>query len=419
MVPAWSRWNEPPSSLWWVLLVALTLVVLRPGPLATDELRAVSPVRYDGHAAVRVRPADDAQRELVRQYTVDLWSDSDEGPVIDVVVSPVGLEALREHDVPLEVLVSDIQAVADAERARLEQVETAKPGDWFAEYKNYAAVDAYLDTLARRHPELVELEQIGTSVEGRRIRALRIDATAGEAKTIVLNGGQHAREWIGVMTTTCVADRLLRGHGTDPRIRGALERHAFAIVPLVNPDGYAYSWETDRYWRKNRQEPHGVDLNRNWPVGFGGNGSSSNKRSQIYRGPHAFSEPETKALRDLVMGQDVVAHIDFHAYGQLILYPWSHTKKPAPHRDRFAALGDAMASAIHATHGKKYKLMTGTDLYTAGGTAPDWTYGDRGAMGFTIELRPSGGKGFVLPPEEIVPTCDESVAAVLALAERL
>ncbi len=411
MLTAWSRWNEPRGSIWLLLLVALTIVIAWPAPE-----RAVSPVRYDGHSAVRVRPADDAQRELVRQYAVDLWSDSDEGPEVDIVVSPVGLDALREHGVELEVLVPDIQAVADAERARLQQAETAKPSDWFAEYKDYAAVDAYLDTLAQRHAGMVEVEQIGTSVEGRRIRALRI-GNAGP--TIVLNGGQHAREWIGVMTTTCVADRLLRGHAEDARIRGLLERFSFVVVPLVNPDGYAYSWETDRYWRKNRQEPYGVDLNRNWPVGFGGSGSSSNKRSQIYRGPHPFSEPETKALRDVVMRHDVVAHIDFHSYGQLVLYPWSHTRKPSPHKDRFAALGDAMVTAIQQTHGKRYKLMTGTDLYTAGGTAPDWTYGDRGAMGFTIELRPDGGKGFVLPPEEIVPTCDESVAAVLALGERL
>jgi murein tripeptide amidase MpaA len=411
MVTAWSRWNEPPGSVWWVLLLVLTVGLAWP-----RSERAVTPVRYDGHAAVRARPVDDAQRELVQEYAVDLWSDSFEGPEVDFVVSPVGFDALREHGVDLEVLVPDIQVLADAERERLQRADAAKPSDWFAEYKDYAAVDAYLDTLAQQYPELVEVSQVGTSVEGRRIRALTIGE---QTATIVLNGGQHAREWISVMTTTCVADRLLRGANSDARIQGALQKHAFVVVPLVNPDGYAYSWETDRYWRKNRQEPYGVDLNRNWPIGFGGNGSSSNKRSQIYRGPHAFSEPETKALRDVVLQEQVVAHIDFHAYGQLVLYPWSHTRQPAPDRDRFAALGDAMVTAIHSTHGKRYKLMTGTDLYTAGGTAPDWTYGERGAMGFTIELRPDGGKGFVLPPDQIVPTCDESIAAVLALSERL
>ena len=129
--------------------------------------------------------------------------------------------------------------------------------------------------------------------------------------------------------------------------------------------------------------------------------------------------PRPRALRDLLEREPTALHIDFHSFGQLILYPWSHTKQPAPDRDRLAALGDVMASAIYSTHGESYRLMSGQDLYVAGGTALDWSYGERGAMGFTIELRPSGGNGFVLPPEQIEPTCDEAYAAVLAVAERL
>ncbi len=76
------------------------------------------------------------------------------------------------------------------------------------------------------------------------------------------------------------------------------------------------------------------------------------------------------------------------------------------------------ASAIYATHGKSYKILAGADLYVASGTFSDWSYGARGVASFVFELRPArGGGGFVLPPEEIVPTCEESLAAVLELAE--
>jgi len=221
------------------------------------------------------------------------------------------------------------------------------------------------------------------------------------------------------MATTCIADRLVTEANVDPRIEALLGTREVWVVPVVNPDGYVYSWESDRYWRKNRQEPYGVDLNRNWSVGFGGRGSSSRRLSQVYRGPHAFSERETQAMRDLMKRERVVAHIDFHSFGQLILYPWSHTKETPADRDRLAALGDAMASAIIGTHGENYRLMPGAGLYTAGGTALDWSYGALGAMGYTIELRPAGGNGFVLPPEQIIPTCDEALEAVLALAQRL
>jgi hypothetical protein len=189
------------------------------------------------------------------------------------------------------------------------------------------------------------------------------------------------------------------------------------IVPVVNPDGYQYSWSDKRYWRKNRRNGVGVDLNRNFSVGWGGDGSSKSERSEVYRGPYAFSEPESAALRDLALREKVKLHVDFHTYGQLILYPWNYTKTPAPERDRFAGIGDRIASAIFAQHKVRYTLMPGVQLYAAAGTMTDWAYGEAKALSYTIELRPKGGSGFVLPPSEIRPTCDEGLAAVLELGK--
>ncbi|MGH1347027.1 MAG: M14 family metallopeptidase [Nannocystales bacterium] len=419
MLGAWSRYAEMSGTLaglaGLVSSVVLAGALFSPGTPETETETETPEVR----AAVRVEIETEAQRRAVRASMVDLWSDSDTGTSVDVVMGPEGIDALRERGIAFEVLVPDIDAVAAAEMARIEAAEIARPGNWFAEYRDYETVDAYLDVLAARRPDLARVERLGASTHGRPIRALRLSAARDDAKAIVLNGGQHAREWISVMVSTCVADRMVSGYDTDPRIQALLDERVVWVAPVINPDGYVHSWESDRYWRKNRAEPYGVDLNRNWSVGFGARGSSSNRRSQIYRGPYAFSEPETRALRDLITREPVVAHVDFHSFGQMILYPWGYTKKPAPERDRLAALGDAMASAIAATHGEHYKLMSAAELYAAGGTALDWSYGEGGADGFTIELRPTGGSGFVLPPEQIVPTCDEGLAAVLALAERV
>jgi carboxypeptidase T len=406
---AWSRLRVP--GILWSGVVTAALVVGLMSSTPGEE------VDEGPLTAVRLDVPDEAVRTRVLSMALDLWSDTDTGPVLEVVLDPAGLDALRSEGIAFEVLSPDIMADAAAEKDRLEGAEAARPGNWFAEYRDYETVDAYLDTVAARRPDLARVEALGTSVNGRRIRALRISAAGEDAPAVVVNGGQHAREWISVMVTTCVADRLVTDYDADPRVQQILDTRSVWVAPLINPDGYVHSWESDRYWRKNRQGGHGVDLNRNWSVGFGGRGSSSNRRSQIYRGPHAFSEPETRALRDLLVREPVVAHVDFHSFGQLILYPWSHTKKPAPDRDKLAALGDAMASAIYGAHGNAYRLIAAQDLYVAGGTALDWSYGQRGAAGFTIELRPKGGNGFVLPPEQIMPTCDEGYAAVLALAE--
>lgn len=98
-----------------------------------------------------------------------------------------------------------------------------------------------------------------------------------------------------------------------------------------------------------------------------------------------------------------------------MLYPWGHTASPAPDRDRFAAIGDRMASAIFAEHESRYRLMSAVELYRASGVMSDWMYGEAEALSYTVELRPKGRGGFVLPPSEIKPTCDEGLAAVLAL----
>jgi hypothetical protein len=354
---------------------------------------------------------------LAEELALDVWSEHRApGMPFDIVVDASALPRLSARGIAWEVLVPNIDAVADAEAARLASPQSAH-ADWFAEYKDYGAISEYIANLAKLAPERVSLHGIGTSIDGRTIWALRIGGSAANTKPMLVNGTQHAREWIAAMTTTCIADRLVRDYDRDPKVRAFVDSTTLWVVPVVNPDGYQYSWSTSRYWRKNRRGGHGVDLNRNWGVAFGGPGSSSNKRSDIYRGEYAFSEPETAAVRDLAQRVRPQLAIDFHSYGQLVLYPWNYTSKRADDHDQLTAVGDKMASAIYAQHKQRYTLMSGVELYPASGTAQDFMYGDVGALAYTIELRPKSRGGFVLPPNEIRPTCDEGLAAVLALRD--
>jgi len=369
-------------------------------------------------SAVEVASLDDDQRALVLDVARDVWSESTLADPLVVVIDDEGRKTLRASGIATQTVVEDIDAAAAAERARLDSPQARRPGDFFSEYRRFEAIDGYLDRLDAVQPDLTQIEPLGTSVEGRPIRALRISNAALDAPAYVINGGQHAREWISVATTTCIADRLVRGYGSNAEITALLDEMQVYVVPVVNPDGYEYTWDRDRYWRKNRRDEHGVDLNRNFPVAFGRKGSSDQPASPIYRGTHPFSEPESQALRGLLRRVPVSLHIDYHSFSQLVLHPWSHTAEPAADRGRLAALADAMASAIYATHGKRYKVIDGAKLYPASGTLMDWVYGEREAASFVVELRPARGDGFVLPPEQIVPTCEESLAATLALARR-
>ena len=401
----------------WIALTAFVLTALALGVVALAP-RAASPVRV----AIRVA-CDPAACATAEAFAVDVWSEQ-RGPdlPLDVVVPSDRLPALAALGVTWQVLVDDIDAAAAAEATRLRSA--AHAADWFAEYHDYRAITAHLEQLAAGAPDRAALQPIGTSLEGRPIWALRIGPPgAGRAALpVLIDGTQHAREWIAAAVVACIADRVVRDYERDPAIRAFANTTRLWVVPVVNPDGYQYTWSDDRYWRKNRRDRIGVDLNRNFPVGFGGTGSSGNRRSDIYRGPYAFSEPESSALRDVVRREQIALHVDFHAYGQILLYPWAYTGTPTKDRDRFAAIGDRMTSAMVAAHDTPYRLSSAIEFYPAAGAMMDWMYGEAGALSYAIELRPRwpGGRGgFVLPPEQIRPTCDEGMAALLALRASL
>ena len=324
-----------------------------------------------------------------------------------------------------------MQAVVDAERARLDA--RARFGEagfprgadaFFDEYRDIGEVLALWDGLVAAYPGVISREVVGQSVEGRDIYGYTISG-AGDALTkpaLVFNGTIHAREWISPMTVSYIGRELVEGYGSDNRITRLLDRTTFRIIPVLNPDGYVYTWEGERFWRKNRRDNgsnYGVDLNRNFAIAWGGGGSSGSTGSNTYRGPEPFSEPESRALRDYLLATpNRVFHIDFHSYSQLVLYPWSSTADLPEDVAALSALAEVYANAVRDETGARYVPQQGIDLYQASGTTKDWSYGEAGVFSFTVELRPASAN-FAPPPRVILPCARENFAAVLDLAESL
>jgi len=392
---------------------------------AGDE-RIGRPARYAGHKVVRTRLETTRQLRTMLALSDDPWSESVGLGVVDFRVSPEAFESLTRTDIDFAVLIDDVQAMIDAERARIAAAPEGglAGGDWFSEYKTWEEVDEFMETLALLRPDLAELFDVGLTIEGRMVRGLRIGHDPNRSKpAMLLHGCQHAREWISVMVTAYVADALVRNESADPQIDSLLDAMEFFVIPVVNPDGYVYSWGPDRLWRKNRRDngdgTFGVDPNRNWSVGWGGPGSSGNPNSQVYRGTAPFSEPEVANLRDLMLAHpQITAYLDIHSFSQLILAPWGFTNAlPADH-DTFEFLGQAQADLIASVDGKIYiHGPAGPTLYLASGIASDWAYGELGIWGFTYELRDTGQFGFLLPADQIIPNSEEVLPAILFLAE--
>lgn len=393
-----------------------------------QEAEAAEPgarVRYDGHKLVNVTLRSEQDLERMLSISGDHWSCSVGLGVVPFRVAPEALPELQASGLKYEVLIEDIQPLLEREQRRLAQ----RGEDFFGDYRTYSEISAYVDQLVALRPGPVVRASLGNSLEGREIFAVRIAGAGGPAglPALLLSGTQHAREWLSPMTVMYIADRLVRDYGVDPRITRLLDACTVHIVPIVNPDGYEYAWTTDRLWRKNRRNngngSFGVDLNRNWGYQWGGPGSSGNTWSETYRGLLPFSEPETRAVRDYVLlNPQIVGHIDFHTYSQLILSPWGYTlgDPGEPDGPIFARLNARMRESIAQTHGMYYEAGPGGQtLYLASGIFPDWSYGARGIFAWTIELRPIGPPGFTPGPEYILPTGEESLEAVLALANSL
>ncbi|KFW97138.1 Carboxypeptidase B2, partial [Phalacrocorax carbo] len=215
----------------------------------------------------------------------------------------------------------------------------------------------------------------------------------------------------------------------DQTMTTLLEHFDFYVMPVVNVDGYEYTWShpSNRLWRKSRSSHGnskciGTDMNRNFDAQWCGKGASPLECQETYCGPYPESEPEVKAVARFVRDhKDIIkAYITMHSYSQMVLFPYSYTMDKSKDHDELESLAKKAAKAIKRTTRKTYRLGAGAQtIYLAPGGSDDWAYDLGIKYSFTIELRDTGTYGFLLPPQEIKPTCLEALSAVKEIAQHV
>lgn len=254
---------------------------------------------------------------------------------------------------------------------------------------------------------------------GRQIKMLEItgpgDSSTRDVALII--GGQHAREWAPPDAVFSFAKNLVDAYGAGSDlsypattirsggrsvgysawtipiadVRRIVDNLVILVLPVANPDGRDHSLAraaagdtSGMRWRGNRNvaacSTHGVDLNRNYDIGWDPNvlpagdrayyatadlaqivtdgGFDPDCTSDAYHGPDAGSEKEVQNIQTVIDARKVNYFIDVHSSGRWILCPWG-------------------IAGTQTNDSTKSFLTTALDRTTAGGagrTVTDGTY---------------------------------------------
>ena len=325
------------------------------------------------------------------------------------------------------------------------------PGKDLAGYRSYQQMLAELQQLQDLYPTLMELHQIGTgwgaiyAEQGiaayqnfnHAVWAIKVSANVHlneDEPAFYFVGEHHAREPLCTEVCMGILNHLLSEYGSDPQVTQILDGSEVWIVPLLNPDGHKLVIDETSIWhRKNIRDNNnnhildygsqgmsddGVDLNRNYSYQWGYVYASDFIGDIMYQGPHAFSEPETQALRDLLLSKRFLAGISYHTYGEYVMYPYGYLYGIiSPDRQELVALASEIAGLLPCQYNEnhRYEAIQSFELYPVSGSMEDWTHATTGAFAYTIEM----ARQFI-PPASYVPIAvQHQVNGAMALMNRM
>ena len=271
-------------------------------------------------------------------------------------VIPSELEQLKETGLQAEVLVEDLNASYE--------------GFWSGraeQYHSYEQTIALMDSLATAFPALCKKIVFGLTPQGRQLTCLKISDNVNQDENepeILFDGGIHGDEIGGPENLIRFARHLCTRYESSPEITDLVNSREITIYPMVNPDGRA---------NMSRYNSNFVDCNRDWGYMWDGEGNS----------PGAFSQPETRAIRDCLNSHRFVIHVTYHSGEEVVLYPWCYR---AAHVPDYAALSHLADDYSSSSGYPNLQVRQSYADYPTNGETIDYSYGAGGAGALTMEI---------------------------------
>ncbi|CAG2218727.1 Zinc carboxypeptidase,Carboxypeptidase O,Carboxypeptidase B [Mytilus edulis] len=374
---------------------------------------------------------------------LSIWKRQRDGRSIDIQVSPNTIDfvtrELQDANTSYTRWIQNIQSLIDEQQ--VEEYEKAAdskdPEDTFSltRYNTFEEISVFMHSLTKTtftgpsgDEILVDHNAIGQTYEENSIHLIKISKPGSQKKAIFLESGIHAREWISPAVALYIVHQLSYNPSRSTAVEQLVADFDWYIVPVLNPDGYVYTHNKDRLWRKNRRQPsfgnnltdicHGVDLNRNFGYKWG-EGTSTDQCTETYSGPSPFSEPETLAVKRVLESRNInfLLYISFHSYGQYWMYPWGYTSTYTKDVKLLEFGAKIAVEALRQKYNTDYTVGSVYNaLYAAEGVSLDYAKGQAGIKYcYTVELRDKDQYGFLLPQNQITPTCEETMDGIMAL----
>lgn len=333
--------------------------------------------KYTNNIFIRVHPRTLEQLNLLLQLEhvkeIKLWNAPKIGQLVLLHLNPVNevkvINSLRSVHLEHFIITKDLQSLIDSQISSYIN-KTRAVGFSYENYNRYTDIMTELSKLSRKHSRYVHYESIGKSYEGRDIPAIALSFNGRfKRPAVFIECGIHSREWISPASCLWIINHLIT---IQPKMVKSFDYH---FIVIANPDGYEYTWNHDRLWRKNRrltknQAYHkrlnpsiatcqGIDINRNFDISFSTDGATRLPCQDNYCGDVPFSEPESLAIRNYVMkvtqSKGIKVYIAVHSYSQMWMYPRGYSSLLPPNYHQLARLSKAAAYGIYRTHGKVYK----------------------------------------------------------------
>ncbi|EAW83757.1 carboxypeptidase A5 [Homo sapiens] len=363
----------------------------RPGPSPVDRrtllvfsfilAAALGQMNFTGDQVLRVLAKDEKQLSLLgdleglKPQKVDFWR----GPArpslpVDMRVPFSELKDIKayleSHGLAYSIMIKDIQVLLDEERqamAKSRRLERSTNSFSYSSYHTLEEIYSWIDNFVMEHSDIVSKIQIGNSFENQSILVLKFSTGGSRHPAIWIDTGIHSREWITHATGIWTANKIVSDYGKDRVLTDILNAMDIFIELVTNPDGFAFTHSMNRLWRKNKSiRPGifciGVDLNRNWKSGFGGNGSNSNPCSETYHGPSPQSEPEVAAIVNFITAHgNFKALISIHSYSQMLMYPYGRLLEPVSNqRELMWPVGSPSTGPMTVASSTPSALSSGT-----------------------------------------------------------